>query len=185
MFGNGGFGGMPFDFDSIINQLKENIDVFKEEDGIIIIFKQMMPGMNLEMMKGMIENMMNSKKMGMLSSMFSGDQEDDDDGEAEFNEKFGIEDDDDAGPGFSIEVLPSDNGFKLIPDNPMDIDEMFESINNLFDPELFKKMMEQVMEMMKGLMGGFFGGMGGENPDEDDEFEDKGDSTSSGDYFYT
>ena len=174
----------PFDFSSLFDNFKDNIDIRKEADGIVIIFKNPQPGMNVEMMKNMLENAMNMQKGGMFKDFMGmgGDEELDE------MEKLDYEPEDmgefDESPlGFKAEVIEDGKGIKLIPDDPADLDEMYENFKRIFDPEFFKGIMESFMKFFGGGGGGLFG----QDPVEGDDQggDDDSDSNVTNDYFYT
>jgi hypothetical protein len=202
-FGNG----LPFDFSSILDGFKENIEISKDREGVIIRFKKMVPGMNLEQLKNSMEGFMNMRNVNpskLMKSMFGKANDDEDDMEDEDED---ADDEEQYGPGFTIETLESDDGFKLIPNDPAEIDDLYDSLSQMFNPEFFKQMMQAAMQMF----GGIFKGLGNpdapddEEPDDDEDAVDaprkkgptppsgdnpfKGkkrkDSNMAGDYFYT
>ncbi len=124
----------PTDLGGMLDQFKENITITKDNDGIIIKFKTLAPGMTLESLKSMMESMMGAGGKDLMkrfsSMMGTGDDEDSDDSDSEDDE-----DGEDEGPGFHVEILADGSGLKLIPDDPAQIDEFLESIKAIFDPE--------------------------------------------------
>jgi hypothetical protein len=171
----------PTDFGGMLNQFKENITITKDNDGIIIKFKTLAPGMTLETLKSMMENMMGAGRKDMMkrfsSMMGAGDDEDSEDSDTEDDE-----DGEDEGPGFHVEILADGSGLKLIPDDPTQIDEFLESIKAIFDPETFKKMMSSVFQLFGSSAPGF---MGGTNPPTKEEKKKGTDTNMTRDYFYT
>ncbi len=188
----------PFDFSSLFNKLKENIDVTKDGDAIIIKFKEVAPGVSMDMLKDMIENAMSSKGKNPFDLLSNAGSDDDDDANAE--DDGGDDEDGSYEPGFKVESLEDGTGLKLIPDDPDDIDEFYNSITQLFDPEMFKEAMSAAFKMLGNMLPGFgnmFGGDDGSNADGENAGEDSNkktkkkpggddsDSTMSPDYFYT
>jgi hypothetical protein len=174
----------PTDFGGMLDQFKENITITKDEEGIIVKFKALAPGMTLETLKSMMENMMGAGGKDIMKQfknmMGAGNDEDSEDDDSEENE-----DGEDEEPGFRVEILADSTGLKLIPDDPAQIDEFLESIKAIFDPDMFKNMMRSVMQ----LFGGQFPGFPGANPKADPatkESRKKGtDTNMTNDYFYT
>ncbi len=174
----------PTDFGGMLNQFKENITITKDNEGIIIKFKMLAPGMTLETLKSMMENMMGAGGKDIMKQfkdmMGAGDDEDSEDSDSDDDE--GGEDE---GPGFHVDFLPDRTGLKLIPDDPSQIDEFLESIKAIFDPETFKKMMRSVFQLFGTQGPGAIGLMGGANPPTKEEKKKGTDTNMTRDYFYT
>ncbi|NMC06788.1 MAG: hypothetical protein GYA24_16340 [Candidatus Lokiarchaeota archaeon] len=180
----------PTDFGGMLDQFKENISITKDAEGVIIKFKALAPGVTLDALKSMMENMMGACGKDIMRQfkglMGAGDDDDDDDPGST-----GSEDDEDGdggedqGPGFRVETLPDETGLKLIPDDPAQIDEFHDSIKAIFDPELFQNMMRGVMQLFGGQFPGFPEVVPRNDPAKKEERKKGADTNMTRDYFYT
>lgn len=172
-----GFGGM-------LDQFKQNVMISKDDEGIILKFKVLAPGMTLESLKSMMENMMGaggSDIMKRFSDMMGAGSdegpEDPDSDDGDGNEE--------GGPGFRVEIIEDGTGLKLIPDDPAQIDEFLESIKAIFDPQMFQQMMQSVFQLF-GMQGpGAPGSPGGGSPASKEDKKKGTDTNMTRDYFYT
>ncbi len=174
----------PAGIGGMLNQFKDNIDISKDDEGVIIKFKTLAPGVTLESLKSMMESMMGAGGKDLRKQfsqmMGAGDNEDSDDSGSEDDA-----DDEGEGSGFHVEILADGTGLKLIPDDPSQIDEFLESIKAIFDPEMFKKLMSSVFQLF-GMQGtGAPGLFGGGNPPTKEEKKKGTDTNMTRDYFYT
>ncbi len=174
----------PTDFGGMLDQFKENIAISKDNEGIVVKFKTLAPGMTLETLKSMMENMMGAGGKDLMkrfsSMMGAGDDEDSDDSDPEDGK-----DDESEGPGFHVEILADGTGLKLIPDDPAQIDEFLESIKAIFDPQMFNNMMKSMMQLFGNQFPGF-PGVGSKIDPAAKENRKKGtDTNMTRDYFYT
>ncbi len=172
----------PTDFDGMLDQFKENITISRDNEGVIMKFKVLAPGMTLETLKSMMESMMGAGGKDLREQfskmMDAGDDEDSDDSDDG-------EDGEDEGSGFHVEILADRTGLKLIPDDPAEIDAFLESIKAIFDPEMFKKMMSSVFQLF-GVQGpGAPGILDGGSPPTKEEKKKGTDTNMTRDYFYT
>nr|MDO8113901.1 hypothetical protein [Candidatus Sigynarchaeota archaeon] len=180
---------MPFDFSSLFDQFKENIKITKDKnnDAVIIQFKKMAPGVSIDMLKSMIENTLGAGSKNMMkkfSKLMNDDEEKGDEDQAEDDDEADGEEED-SGPGFRVDTLEDGTGFRLVPNDPADLDELYDSINSMFDPEMFTKMMSAAFQLF-GLQPP---GPAGTPPPDDKNVKEnkkKGDDTNmTRDYFYT
>jgi hypothetical protein len=174
----------PTDFGGMLDQFKDNITLAKDAEGIIITFKTLAPGMTLEMLKSMMENMMGAGGKDLMKR-FSGMMGIGEDEESEEPESEDGAGDEDEGPGFRVEILAEGTGLKLIPDDPAQIDEFLESIKAIFDPEMFKKMMMSVTQLFGGQFPGFPGAGTKVDPATKESRKKGTDTNMTRDYFYT
>ncbi|MBD3186367.1 hypothetical protein GF325_06020 [Candidatus Bathyarchaeota archaeon] len=186
MFGGGSFGDLPFDISEVFKQFKENIEIIKDDEGIIIKYKEIVPGLNLEMLKGMLEKAIGSGKLDMVNDMLFGGQDGMEGNVIEDDPEDDLEDQTE----FDIIVLEDEQGLKLIPHDPADLDDMHETITQMFNPEFFEQAIKSVFQFIQEQLGNMLGGHDdelaqGKNDDAEDEFEDQGDSNTTGDYFYS
>ncbi|HME55946.1 MAG TPA: hypothetical protein VKM55_27330 [Candidatus Lokiarchaeia archaeon] len=179
----------PIDFSSAFDQFKNNVDISRDDEGVIIQFKNLAPGMNMDMLKSMLENMMGTGAndlMKRFTKLMGGQDEDED--EDEDVEEDESEDEAMSGetqePGFRVETLEDGSGFKLIPDDPADIDELLESMKNMFDPEMFKNMLNAAFQLF-GIKPQDAAGTEDDDSDDKDKRKKGGDTNMTRDYFYT
>ncbi|MEX2684735.1 MAG: hypothetical protein Q6373_024395 [Candidatus Sigynarchaeota archaeon] len=175
------------DLGGMLGQFKENITISRDDEGIILKFKALAPGMTLESLKSMMEGMMGAGGKDMLKQfqdmMSAGEDDDLEDAGSPDDEDDG--DDEENGPGFRVEILADGTGLKLIPDDPEQIDEFLESIKAIFDPEMFQKMMRAVFQLF-GMQGpGAPGSLEGGSPPKKGDKKKGTDTNMTWDYFYT
>nr|MDO8088068.1 hypothetical protein [Candidatus Sigynarchaeum springense] len=179
--------GDPTDFGGLLDQFKKNITITKDDEGVILKFKALAPGMTLESLKSMMEGMMGAGGKDIMKQfqdmMGAGDDEDSKDSASEDDENDA--DGEERTPGFRVEILADKTGLKLIPDDPAEIDEFLESIKAIFDPEMFQKMMRSVFQLF-GMQGpGAPGLLGGGSPPTKEDKKKGSDTNMTRDYFYT
>ncbi|MFX0100821.1 MAG: hypothetical protein ACFFCS_14695 [Candidatus Hodarchaeota archaeon] len=116
---------MEFNIDEMFRMFKENLDIEKDGEGVLIRFKIPPPDFDPTMFKGLVEKMMAMRDP-------SGENED------EYNVR--------------VDVLEDGTGFKIIPENPQDIDKIFDSLQKLFDPSFFQEVVNAFMQYMGGGM---------------------------------
>lgn len=146
----------PFDISRLLKQFTDNVSISRDDEGVIVTFKNLAPGTDLGAIRQVMENAMRSKGNEMMRrfmSAFTGEDEDDEidddnelDDEVEEDEDMD-EDGDEDEPGFRIEDLDGGNGFKLVPDDPDDIDGLLDSMSQMFDPDVFENMMRAVSKL--------------------------------------
>jgi len=180
----------PIDFSSAFDQFKNNIEISRDNEGVIIQFKNLAPGMNMDMLKSMLENMMSSGSNDMMKrfTRLMGGQDEDEDEDEDVEEDESEDEamrDEEKGPGFRVDVLEDGSGFKLIPDDLADIDELLESMKSMFDPDTFKNMMNAAFQLF-GIRPSDAAGKEDDESDEKDKRKKGGDDTNmTRDYFYT
>jgi hypothetical protein len=177
----------PTDYGGMLDQFKENITISKDKDGILVKFKKLAPSMSLETLKSMMENMMGAGGKDLMKQFSSimGKDEDDDGDEVEAEDDDEGSDEEDEGPGFKVEILEDGTGLKLVPDDPAQIDEFMESIKAIFDPAMFKNMMQAVSQLFGIQSPGMQGTGTGMDPEDKEKRKAGTDTNMSRDYFYT
>ena len=180
----------PIDFSSAFDQFKNNIEISRDDEGVIIKFKNLAPGMNMDTLKSMLENMMGTGGNDMMkrfTKLMGGEDEDDDEDEDADEDESEDEAmrDDEKGPGFRVEVLEEGSGFKLIPDDLAEIDELLESMKAMFDPNMFKNMMNAAFQLFGVRPQGATGANEDDDSDEKEKRKKGGDTNMTRDYFYT
>ncbi|MHA1369976.1 MAG: hypothetical protein ACTSWN_08190 [Promethearchaeota archaeon] len=158
MFGNFG----NFDVDDLFKMISENIELSRDYEGVIIRYKNLPPGMDLENIRVLIENIMNLRMNGMMKNMmrmfgaFSDDDSDSEDGfdddyydDEDFDE---YDNDDDLVDRIRIDVLPEGDGFKIIPDDPLDIDEIYDNFKAIMDPGAFQNLLKVFSKFFNNFM---------------------------------
>lgn len=180
----------PVDFSSAFDRFKDNIEISRDDEGVIIQFKNLAPGMNIDMLKSMVENMMSkgagaNDMMKRFTKLMSGETEDEDEDTDEDEAEDEAMSDDAQEPGFRVETLEDGSGFKLIPDDPADIDDLLESMKSMFDPEMFRNMMNAAFQLF-GIKPQDATDIGDDDDaDEKDKRKKDGDTNMTRDYFYT
>jgi hypothetical protein len=175
----------PVDFSSAFDRFKDNVEISRDDEGVIIQFKNLAPSMNMDMLKSMLENMMDkgagaNDMMKRFTKLMSGETEDEDE-DADEDEAMS---DEAQEPGFRVETLEDGSGFKLIPNDPADIDDLLESMKSMFDPEMFRNMMNTAFQLF-GIKPQDADIGNDDDTDEKDKRKKGGDTNMTRDYFYT
>jgi hypothetical protein len=173
--------------DEAFDQFKNNIEISRDDEGVIIKFKTLAPGMNMDMLKSMLENMMGAGGNDMMkrfTKLMGGEDEDEDEDTDEDETEDEAMRDDEQEPGFRVEVLEDGSGFKLIPNDPADIDELHESMKSMFDPNVFKTAMDAAFQLF-GMQPQGATDEGDDDSGDKDKRKKGGDTNMTRDYFYT
>ncbi|MHA1792896.1 MAG: hypothetical protein ACTSVI_09655 [Promethearchaeota archaeon] len=201
MFGNGGFGGeFPFNFSEIFDTILKNIEISKDEEGIIIRYTSLPPGADISALKDMVDKAIHSRGLpsfeqllsggvgGLLNFGDSGDEEDydenrDDGGESVAGVEFELDNDgEDAGEGededdgkIEVKYLESEDGIKIVPENKDLINDLYEEFKQTLNPEYMQEALQEFMKMFQDKIGSLFGSMmgmlGGEEGDDDEDID--------------
>ncbi|MFX0100820.1 MAG: hypothetical protein ACFFCS_14690 [Candidatus Hodarchaeota archaeon] len=143
MFGNGMgdmFGGG--DFQKQLEEMKEKIDIIKEDDGVLVKFK------DPEMLQNpQLQSMLNPGNLSSIGQMAGS-----------------------AMGGMSMDIEQLDDGFKIKTDDPDALYELFNKLFDVeFMKEMISNLMEKLMGGMGDLLGGLGDAFGDEDDDEEEE----------------